>query len=157
MSLIDQRCANHALREAAVQCPSCKRYFCRECVTEHQGRMMCVSCVTLLSRGESKTARTAATVWSITAIAGILIAWLVFYYLGQTLAKIPSEFHGASDFSHRSPYREKWGLPSLSRATMSRSSANPRRVDRAGCPHFSPRPHDRTFQRFSPQKRRALS
>jgi hypothetical protein len=95
MNLIDQRCANHALREAAVQCPSCKRYFCRECVTEHQGRMMCVSCVTVLSRGGSKTARTAATIWSITAIIGILIAWLMFYYLGQTLAKIPAEFHGA--------------------------------------------------------------
>src|SRR5580700_2464190 len=97
MNLIDQRCANHALREAAVQCPSCKRYFCRECVTEHHGRMMCVSCVTVLSRAENKIARTATTIWSITAIAGILIAWLVFYYLGQTLAKIPAEFHGASN------------------------------------------------------------
>jgi hypothetical protein len=26
-------------------------------------------------------------------VLGLLIAWLVFYYLGLTLARIPSEFH----------------------------------------------------------------
>src|SRR5580658_7631208 len=35
MTLLDQRCFNHDLREAVAQCPSCKRFFCRECVTEH--------------------------------------------------------------------------------------------------------------------------
>ena len=94
--LLDQRCVNHALREAAVQCPSCKRFFCRECVTEHDGRMICVTCVVALTRGEEKTARAARARWAVTALAGILIAWLVFYYLGLTLARIPSEFHGVS-------------------------------------------------------------
>ena len=97
MNLVDQRCANHVLREAAVECPSCKRFFCRECVTEHLGRMMCVSCVSAFARGEEKTARRASVGWTAMALAGILIAWLLFYYLGQTLAKLPSEFHGASN------------------------------------------------------------
>jgi hypothetical protein len=96
MNLLDQRCDNHALREAAVQCPSCKRFFCRECVTEHDGRMICVSCVALLVRKEQKAARTRRFYWTAAALGGFLIAWLVFYYLGLTLSRIPSEFHGAS-------------------------------------------------------------
>jgi hypothetical protein len=93
MNILDQRCLNHALREAAVQCPSCKRFFCRECVTEHEGRMICVPCVTALTRSEKRTARTARAKWAVMALGGILIAWLVFYYLGLTLARIPSKFH----------------------------------------------------------------
>jgi hypothetical protein len=96
MNILDQRCLNHALREAAVQCPSCRRFFCRECVTEHAGRMICGSCVTALTRSESKTARAATARWTILALAGILLAWLVFYYLGLTLSRIPSKFHDAS-------------------------------------------------------------
>jgi hypothetical protein len=94
MILLDQRCLNHALREAAVECPSCKRFFCRECSTEHQGRMICVACVAILTRVENKTARTKTVRWAASALGGILLAWLVFYYLGLTLARIPSEFHG---------------------------------------------------------------
>jgi hypothetical protein len=91
MNLVDQRCWNHPLREAAVQCPSCKRFFCRECVTEHQGRMICVSCVTTHLAIQPRSG--IKPLWTIAALAGLLITWLVFYYLGQTLAKIPSEFH----------------------------------------------------------------
>jgi small neutral amino acid transporter SnatA (MarC family) len=58
--------------------------------------MMCVGCVAVLSRGEEKTARAARLRWAITALFGVLIAWLVFYYLGLTLARIPSEFHSQS-------------------------------------------------------------
>jgi hypothetical protein len=97
VTLLDQRCVNHSLREAAVQCPSCKRFFCRECVTEHAGRMICVGCVAALSRAGDKTARTARARWTVLALAGVLIAWLVFYYLGLTLARIPSEFHGVAE------------------------------------------------------------
>jgi hypothetical protein len=94
MNLLDQRCSNHSLREAAVQCPSCKRYFCRECVTEHQGRMICVSCVTTSIATQPGAAFKPG--WILTSAAGLLIAWLIFYYLGQSLARIPSEFHAYS-------------------------------------------------------------
>jgi hypothetical protein len=93
VTLLDQRCLNHALREAAVQCPSCKRFFCRECVTEHAGRMICVTCVAILAHSDKKTVRATRLRWTASASLGLLIAWLVFYYLGLTLARIPSEFH----------------------------------------------------------------
>ena len=49
MNLLDQRCLNHSLREAAVQCPSCKRFFCRECITEHDDRVLLAEAVRILS------------------------------------------------------------------------------------------------------------
>ena len=93
VNILDQRCLNHALREAAVQCPSCKRFFCRECVTEHDGRMICVNCVALLAKRDEKIARVANVRWAIAAVGGVLVAWLVFYYFGLNLARIPSKFH----------------------------------------------------------------
>jgi len=95
MTILDQRCAHHSFREAVAQCPSCKRYFCRECVTEHEGRLICVNCVGALTREERQTERASRAGWTVAALGGILIAWLVFYYLGLTLARIPSQFHGA--------------------------------------------------------------
>lgn len=96
LNLVDQRCSNHALREAAVQCPSCKRFFCRECVTEYDGRMMCVTCVARFAKGDPNVARSRKIRWAVSALFGIFIAWFVFYYLGQTLARIPSQFHTAN-------------------------------------------------------------
>jgi len=76
-----------------VQCPSCRRFFCRECVTEHDGLMMCVACVALLARSEAGAERSKKIRWTMGAILGILLAWVAFYYLGSMLARIPSEFH----------------------------------------------------------------
>ncbi len=55
--------------------------------------MICVTCVAILAHGDKKTVRTTRLRWTATAGIGIMIAWLVFYYLGLTLARIPSEFH----------------------------------------------------------------
>jgi hypothetical protein len=89
-SLIDQRCLNHPAREAVVRCPACLRFFCRECVTEHDGRMICASC----AAGATPEAAPASSAgrWIAGAGAGFLIAWLIFYYLGVMLARIPSDF-----------------------------------------------------------------
>lgn len=95
VNLLDRRCSNHASREAAVQCPSCKRFFCRECSTEHDGRMMCVACVAALARSEAGVERAKKIRWALGAILGALLAWVAFYYLGSMLARIPSEFHTA--------------------------------------------------------------
>lgn len=98
MSLLLQRCFHHADREAAARCPSCQRFYCRECVTEHEGRMTCANCVARLHAPQS-TKRSGSRLFksamgSIFSIGGILLAWLIFYYLGMGLARIPSTFHG---------------------------------------------------------------
>jgi len=40
-----QRCLNHTFREAVARCPECGHYFCRECITEHEDRVVCASCL----------------------------------------------------------------------------------------------------------------
>jgi hypothetical protein len=95
VNILDQRCSNHALREAAVRCPSCQRFFCRECVTEHAGRMICVTCVAALAHGEEQRGSAIKARWTVFALGGVVLAWLVFYYLGLTLSRIPSQFHEA--------------------------------------------------------------
>jgi hypothetical protein len=88
--LIDQRCFHHPSREAVVRCPACRRFYCRECVTEHDGRMICASC----AAGETPEAvrQSSLAGWIAGAGAGFLLAWLIFYYLGVMLARIPSDF-----------------------------------------------------------------
>ena len=42
---LQQRCWNHEAREAACRCPACGRSYCRECVSEHEGRLLCAACL----------------------------------------------------------------------------------------------------------------
>jgi hypothetical protein len=89
--LIDQRCWHHPSREAVVRCPECARFYCRECVIEHLGRMICSDCVA--NKTAASTAGRFPTLrWSVFAAGGFLLAWVIFYYLGVALARVPSAF-----------------------------------------------------------------
>jgi hypothetical protein len=81
-------------REAAARCPGCKRYFCRECVTEHEGRVTCAECLALAAASKVDTIRFRTVRSSVYAIAGVLLAWIVFYYVGAYLSRMPASFHG---------------------------------------------------------------
>jgi hypothetical protein len=97
-ALIDQRCWHHPNREAVVRCPECRRFYCRECVTEHLGRMVCATCVARLSTDAGfEGGRLRIAAWTVFALGGVLLAWLVFYYLGAFLARIPSDFFGGPE------------------------------------------------------------
>lgn len=39
------RCLFHPLREAAAKCPHCGGTFCRECVTDEEGKLACPPCL----------------------------------------------------------------------------------------------------------------
>ncbi len=97
MDLARQRCLLHPLREAAARCPSCRQFFCRECVTEHESRFVCAACLRKLtgSRGERKTARNivAAALAATRLAAAVGLLWLSFYLMGLFLARAPSTFH----------------------------------------------------------------
>jgi hypothetical protein len=89
-----RRCANHWMREAVARCPECTRFFCRECVTEHEDRLLCASCI---RKGSiSKKEKSTPILYFIRAFqmfVGILLLWIFFYYLGQALLLMPDEFH----------------------------------------------------------------
>lgn len=91
-ALIEQRCFHHPSREAVVRCPDCRRYFCRECVTEHHGKMMCAGCIAGQTSLTRKSGRFAYAAWIAAALGGLLIAWLIFYNLGMMLARITPDF-----------------------------------------------------------------
>jgi hypothetical protein len=92
--LAERRCVLHPEREAAVRCVGCRRYYCRECVTENSGRMLCAHC----QRQEKRTEATpsSAVRWGVLSLLGILTAWALFYYVGMQFARIPSVFHGGT-------------------------------------------------------------
>jgi hypothetical protein len=97
MDLARQRCLLHPLREAAARCPSCREFFCRECVTEHEARFVCASCLRKLvaGSGEKKTARSVldAALAAGRFCAALFLLWLAFYLVGLFLARAPSTFH----------------------------------------------------------------
>lgn len=101
MTLARERCRNHAHREAAARCPSCHGYFCRECVVDHAGRMLCVVCLHRISAPPAavpvshpkiriffrRTRRVLAIFLSALAL------WITWYGLGRVLLKIPASVH----------------------------------------------------------------
>lgn len=94
MEIALQKCKRHALREAVARCPECKGFFCRECVTEHEDRVICSDCLVKLS--EKKMKKPLRFRWVLRGagvVTGFFILWLFFYYLGQMLLSIPSDFH----------------------------------------------------------------
>ncbi|GAB4341288.1 MAG: hypothetical protein Kow0099_17840 [Candidatus Abyssubacteria bacterium] len=89
-----QRCYNHSRREAVARCPECKRYYCRECVTEHEGRVVCAMCLAKLAEArQARKARLAALARAGEFVVALFALWLFFYLLGQALLALPSSFH----------------------------------------------------------------
>ncbi len=96
MNLTARHCSIHPAREAAVRCPSCSRFFCRECVTETDGRMLCARCL-----GENQTQpvssrRSFVSDWIgplAGALTGCLLLWTVFYLAGLLIWNIPASYH----------------------------------------------------------------
>ena len=92
--LTQQRCFNHLLREAVARCPECRQYYCRECVTEHDDRVICAACL----KKSAVTATAARRGWRVAGrlilfIAGCVSIWMFFYFIGQTLLSLPNTFH----------------------------------------------------------------
>ena len=93
-NLAAQRCFNHAPREAVARCPECTQFFCRECITEHEGKVICAECLRATSESDSgRTSRAGDTARIFTMALGIALVWLFFYYSGRLLLLIPSSFH----------------------------------------------------------------
>ncbi len=97
-----QRCAHHALREAVALCPGCRQYFCRECVTEHDDRVWCASCLMKLKNPAlGQRFRLAGLKRLAQFLLGLLVLWMIFYLCGRTLLAIPSALHEGT-------YLEQW-------------------------------------------------
>jgi hypothetical protein len=97
MELTLQRCLIHPDREAIARCPGCARFFCRECVTEHEGKFLCSNCLERRIAPSESVHRTAG--WFKTIFGtflGLSVAWLFFYLIGRLLILIPANLHDLS-------------------------------------------------------------
>src|SRR3954470_23454299 len=101
--LIHQRCFNHSLREAAARCPECAHFYCRECITEHNDRVICASCLQKLAKQPfTKRRGFVGGLRVIQFLTGLFMVWLFFYWCGQTLLSLGSSFHEGTI------WRSKW-------------------------------------------------
>src|SRR4051794_34634535 len=93
-ALTHQRCFNHAQREAVARCPECHQFFCRECVTEHDDRVICSACLKKLAKGSATRLPIVARLVRTAPLAlGILLAWFFFFLIGESLLRLPTTFH----------------------------------------------------------------
>ena len=83
---LNQHCWNHEEREAACRCPACGRSYCRECVSEHEGRLLCAACLIRITANRQPETRTLRKLTPPAMIAaGILLAWLTYWAAGAAL------------------------------------------------------------------------
>lgn len=93
-ALVQQRCFNHAVREAVARCPECGQFFCRECITEHDDRVLCTSCLKKLTRSPLAQRLAFARILRVAqCVLGILLVWFFFFLIGEGLLKLPTSFH----------------------------------------------------------------
>ena len=108
LTLTRQRCTIHLDREAAARCPSCERFFCRECVTEHDGRLLCAACLRALLAAAQRPARARrswrkplrATLRAAVLAGSLFLSWFFFHALGRKLVSLPDEFQVDNLWSH---------------------------------------------------------
>ncbi|MBU1171784.1 MAG: rhomboid family protein [Proteobacteria bacterium] len=93
-TLSEQRCSNHGLREAVARCPDCGRYFCRECITEHEEQVLCRDCLSAKNHGGLTHKKNLMGLGSLFSFAGgLMVIWLFFFYFGRFLLSLPASFH----------------------------------------------------------------
>ncbi len=92
--LASARCRIHPEREAAARCPRCQGFFCRECVTEDAGRLLCATCQRAATApAAGPRARREFPGIVARASFGLMLLWLLFYSAGRLLILLPSSFH----------------------------------------------------------------
>jgi hypothetical protein len=79
------RCLFHPLREAAALCPHCGGTYCRECVTDEDGKLACPPCLRKLARPPAPKLSPMNRLWqilmglaalaSLTVLVFILLRW----------------------------------------------------------------------------------
>jgi hypothetical protein len=86
---LQNRCWNHEAREAVCRCPECRRSYCRECVTEHQARLLCAECLRKTAGiGPARKSRMRRLYPAAMALAGFLLAWAIFFGAGRGMIEV---------------------------------------------------------------------
>lgn len=76
-----------------ARCRSCGQAYCRECVVEHDHRLVCAEC--LFREAGWARARTGRVPWLAVVqwVVAAGLVWLFFYGVAVALQRVPSEVH----------------------------------------------------------------
>ena len=100
LTIVAQRCRNHPAREAVARCPECTQFFCRECITEHDDRIICSACLKKQTAKTETKRRSFAPVARVAlAVMGFFVAWMFFFFVGRMLYDMPAVSHERSIWS----------------------------------------------------------
>jgi len=91
---LTQRCLFHPSREAVARCPGCGRFFCRECISEHDDVVLCATCLSRAARvGQRRRSIFGQLSRALLALLGLFVAWYFFDLMGRGLMKLPASVH----------------------------------------------------------------
>lgn len=103
------RCARHSEREAAACCAECELPFCRECVSDYEGRLLCASCLEKIvadAKADDDARRhgffakaSGAAKRALVVGASAAWLWLCFYLAGLLIEKMPQSVHEGTVWS----------------------------------------------------------
>src|SRR5689334_23670327 len=89
-----QRCLHHVMREAVARCPECGHSYCRECIVEHEERVVCANCLKKILSKASQKRNFALQLLQVAHLSfSFLLLWIVFFAVGCILLAILSSFH----------------------------------------------------------------
>jgi hypothetical protein len=90
-----RRCARHGEREAVAKCARCSGFFCRECVVDHAGKLVCAGCLakTMTAAAPRPKRSWAGLRRTVSLLVGVGVLWVLFYAIGSLLLRMPAEFH----------------------------------------------------------------
>jgi hypothetical protein len=93
---IRHQCWNHETREAVCRCPGCARSFCRECVTEHEARLLCAACLRKALEGAGAKRSARGVPGAVLLGAGLAISWAVFLILAGGVSELLARMEQAA-------------------------------------------------------------
>jgi hypothetical protein len=101
------RCLFHPLREAAARCPHCGGTFCRECVTDEEGKLACPPCLRRMTHPPapkaSLTRRFRQVLAGLIAIAALMA---LFFALLRWRMNTPEEHLNFGPIADNRPTKE---------------------------------------------------
>ena len=109
-SLRHARCLFHPLREAAARCPHCGGTFCRECVTDEEGKLACPPCLRRIAQPPapepSLVGRCRQTLAGLAALACLVALFFVILRWRANTPELRLKFDSAASEQPREQSRE---------------------------------------------------
>ncbi len=95
-AVIRHQCWNHESREAVCRCPGCSRSYCRECVTEHESRLLCAACLRKELAPEKVRRAPRRVPAAVLLAAGLLLTWIVLLVFAGSVSEISARMEQAA-------------------------------------------------------------